>query len=67
MTAEQVREAEFQVCQDITFISAEQIKNLHWIIANKLVADIDPKDTHYVALNISSEVNSNCVLSAKGM
>ena len=49
MTAEQVREAEFQVCQDITFISVEQIKNSHWIIADKLVADIDPKDTHYVA------------------
>ena len=49
MTAEQVREAEFQVCKDITFISEEQIKKSHWISADKLVADIDPKDTHYIA------------------
>ncbi len=49
MSLEQVRESEFQVCKDITFISAEQIKRSAWHIAEKLVADIDPKDTHYVA------------------
>ncbi len=49
MTIEQVREAEFQICKDITFISEEQIKKSAWITAEKLVADIDPKDTHYVA------------------
>ena len=49
MTVEQVREAEFQICQDITFISEEQIKESIWMAAEKLVADIDPKDTHYVA------------------
>ena len=27
----------------------EQIKEATWIAAVKLVADIDPKDTHYVA------------------
>lgn len=49
MTIEQVREAEFQIFKDITFISEEQIKEATWLAAEKLVADIDPKDTHYVA------------------
>ena len=49
MTVEQVREAEFQICKDITIISEEQIKKTAWIAAEKLVADVDPKDTHYVA------------------
>lgn len=49
MTAEQVRESEFQICKEITFISEEQIKETFWLAANKLVADVDPKDTHYVA------------------
>ena len=49
MTTEQVREAEFQICKDIIFISEEQIKESTWLTAEKLVADIDPKDTHYVA------------------
>jgi len=49
MTVEQVREAEFQICHDITFISEEQIKESSWRAAVKLVADIDPKDTHYIA------------------
>lgn len=49
LTFEQVREAEYQVCKDITFISEEQIKLSAWLNAEKLVADIDPKDTHYVA------------------
>jgi predicted nucleic acid-binding protein len=49
LKAEQVREAEFQICKDITFISEEQIRESSWRTAEKLVADIDPKDTHYVA------------------
>lgn len=49
MTLEQIREAEFQICKDITFISEEQIKLSLWLAAAKLVEDIDPKDTHYVA------------------
>ena len=49
MALEQVRESEFQVCKEITFISEEQIKQSTWLTAEKLVADIDPKDTHYVA------------------
>lgn len=49
MTLEQVRESEFQVCKDITFISEEQIRLSTWLESEKMVADIDPKDTHYVA------------------
>lgn len=49
MTLEQVQDAEFQICKDITFISEEQIKLSTWLRAEKLVADIDPKDIHYVA------------------
>lgn len=46
MTLEEVREAEFQIYKDITFISEEQIKQNHWLMAEKLVSDIDPNDTH---------------------
>lgn len=49
LTKEQITEADFRVCKQINFISEEQIKVAHWIAAEKLVADIDPKDTHYVA------------------
>lgn len=49
MTIEQVREAEFQICRDINFISEEQIKLSTWLIAEKLVTDIDPKDAPYIA------------------
>jgi predicted nucleic acid-binding protein len=51
MTISQVREAEFQICKDITFISEEQIKQSIWIAAEKFVADIDPKDIQYVAFS----------------
>lgn len=49
MTTEQIRETEFQICKDITFISEEQINQKCWLEAEKLVADIDPKDITYVA------------------
>ena len=49
MTFEQIRESEFQICKDITFISEEQIKMTTWLSAAKLVAEIDPKDVHYIA------------------
>ena len=49
LTIEQVQEAEFQLYKDIIFISEEQIKISHWIAADALVADVDPKDTHYIA------------------
>ena len=41
LTLEQIQESEFQICQDITFISEEQIKLSSWRIAEKLVADVD--------------------------
>ena len=49
LTIKQVQEAEFQLYKDIAFISEEQIRVSHWIAAEALVADIDPKDTHYIA------------------
>ncbi len=49
MTVDDLREAEFQVCKDITFISKDHIKSATWIAAEKLVANVDPKDTHYIA------------------
>ena len=49
LTIEEVQEAEFHLYKDITFISEEQIKISNWIAADTLVADVDPKDTHYIA------------------
>ena len=49
MTIEKVQEAEFHLYQDIHFISEEQIKISNWIAADTLVAEVDPKDTHYIA------------------
>ena len=49
LTKAQITEADFRVCKQINFISEEQIKTRHWIAAELLVADIDPKDTHYIA------------------
>ena len=49
LTHEDVQEAEFHLYKDIRFISEEQIKISNWISADVLVADVDPKDTHYVA------------------
>lgn len=51
LSIEQVREAEFQVCKEIIFISEEQINAEYWLRAQKLVADIDPADIHYVAFS----------------
>lgn len=49
LTSLQVRESEFQICKDITFISEVQINHATWLTAEKLVASVDPKDTHYIA------------------
>ena len=49
LTIEEILEAEFHLYKDIIFISEEQIKISNWISADLLVADIDPKDTHYIA------------------
>lgn len=49
LNAEMVAEAEYRICKHIDFISEEQIKVAHWLAAEQLVADIDPKDVPYVA------------------
>ena len=49
LTINEVRVAENRVCSEITFISEEQIRRTSWISAQKLVADIDPNDTLYIA------------------
>lgn len=49
LTIKDIQEAEFQVYKDILFISEEQIKISNWIASDALTADVDPKDTHYVA------------------
>lgn len=49
LSLDQVKEAEFMICRDVTFISEEQIRLSAWIAAAKLVEDIDPKDAHYIA------------------
>lgn len=49
MTTEEVQESEFQICKKIKFISEEQIAPAAWEFAEKIVADIDPKDTPYIA------------------
>ena len=46
---DKVIEAEYYICQDIIFISEEQIRLSAWLSAEKLVSDIDPNDTQYVA------------------
>ena len=49
LSLEEIQEAEFQIYKDITFISEEQINISFWQTAKVLVADIDPKDVHYVS------------------
>jgi len=49
LTLQQIQESEFQICKNIIFISEEQIILSNWLIAEKLVADVDPNDIHYIA------------------
>jgi predicted nucleic acid-binding protein len=46
---DQVMEAEYQICKDITFISEEQINVRYLTEAHFLVRDIDEQDLLYVA------------------
>ena len=39
LSAENIKEAEFQICKDIAFFSEGHIKISTWNIANKLVED----------------------------
>jgi len=49
LTIEQVQEAEYLVCKEITFISEEQIDHTFWDEAYELVRGIDANDIQYVA------------------
>lgn len=49
LSIERIKESEFQIYKNLTFISEEQISEWAWLAANKLVEDIDPNDTPYVA------------------
>lgn len=49
MSIEQVKETEFLVCRDIIFISEEILNESSWLSAIKIVEDIDPNDTPYIA------------------
>ncbi|MEO7121190.1 MAG: PIN domain-containing protein [Ginsengibacter sp.] len=49
LTIEEIYEAEFHLYKDILFISQEQIKISNWVAADALVAEVDPKDTPYIA------------------
>lgn len=51
MNLDEIQESEFQICKDITFISEEQIKETTWLQAEKLVTEIDLKDTPYIAFS----------------
>jgi len=49
LNLDQVMEAEYRLCKNITFISEEQITQKYWIEANELVKDVDIDDIQYVA------------------
>jgi predicted nucleic acid-binding protein len=49
LTLNQIKESEYQICKNITFISEESIDQICWIDAEKIVKDVDPKDVTYVA------------------
>jgi predicted nucleic acid-binding protein len=49
LNIQQIMDAEYFVCRDITFISEIQIDSKSWIEANELVKDIDENDIPYIA------------------
>ncbi|MFN5621016.1 MAG: PIN domain-containing protein [Flavobacteriales bacterium] len=49
LSADEVREIEFIICNQIQFISEQQIRPTIWYVSEKLLFDIDPNDTPYVA------------------
>jgi predicted nucleic acid-binding protein len=51
LTLAEIQESEFQLYKDMIFISEEQIIKSTWLESEKLVADIDPKDIHYIAFS----------------
>ena len=51
MPLDRVREAQYQIYRDITFISEEQIRSSAWISAIELAEGVDPKDAPYIAFS----------------
>lgn len=49
LSTEQIAEADYQICKNITFISEQQVNQSHWTEAYELVHNIDIKDIQYVA------------------
>lgn len=66
---EEIKESEYQICKDVTFLSEELIAEDNWKKAFDLVGDIDPKDIHYVAysLHFKSKIWSGDKALAKGL
>ncbi|MBN1185804.1 MAG: hypothetical protein JXB49_26215 [Bacteroidales bacterium] len=48
---QELKKIQFQVFKHITFISEGQVPENYWIIAEKIMYDIDPKDTPYIAFS----------------
>jgi predicted nucleic acid-binding protein len=51
LTSEEIREAEFLIYKNIHFISEEQIRPTIWFASEKILINIDPNDTPYVAFS----------------
>jgi predicted nucleic acid-binding protein len=51
LSSEQITDLEFQVCNDIQFLSEEQISPENWKTSYEIVKDIDEKDTIYIAFS----------------
>lgn len=51
LSLDQILESEYQICKSITFISDEQISDMNWNLAEKLVFDVDKKDVSYIAFS----------------
>ena len=49
MTLREVKASEKEICKSISFYPATEIKLSVWKNAEKLIADIDANDVHYIA------------------
>lgn len=52
MTIDEVEIIEFKMVKPISFMSGTHFKESIWIKAEKMVLDIDPKDTPYLAFSL---------------
>ena len=48
---EELERIQYHIVRNITFISEEQIPDNYWIKAEKIVHDVDAKDTPYIAFS----------------